>query len=48
MTASWWICRADPGDAEALVALGRSVGGEPEGWLITTAAGGPPPRNAGT
>lgn len=30
------IRRALPGDAEALVALGRAVGGEPEGWLITT------------
>jgi RimJ/RimL family protein N-acetyltransferase len=25
---------ASPGDAEALVELGRSVGSEPEGWLI--------------
>jgi RimJ/RimL family protein N-acetyltransferase len=34
-TTGWWIRRADPGDAEALVALGRAVGSEPEGWLIT-------------
>ncbi len=27
---------AHPGDAAALVALGRTVGREPEGWLITT------------
>jgi RimJ/RimL family protein N-acetyltransferase len=26
---------AEPSDAEALVALGRAVGGEPQGWLIT-------------
>jgi len=30
------IRRAEPRDAEALVALGRDVGAEPEGWLITT------------
>jgi RimJ/RimL family protein N-acetyltransferase len=30
------IRRAAPGDAAALVALAREVGGEPEGWLITT------------
>jgi RimJ/RimL family protein N-acetyltransferase len=35
VTSNWWIRRADPGDAEALVALGRAVGAEPEGWLIT-------------
>jgi RimJ/RimL family protein N-acetyltransferase len=29
------IRRAEPADAEQLVALGREVGGEPEGWLIT-------------
>jgi len=28
------IRRAEPSDAEALVALGRAVGSEPEGWLI--------------
>ena len=27
---------AEPGDAEALVALGRAVGSEPGGWLLTT------------
>jgi RimJ/RimL family protein N-acetyltransferase len=27
---------AEPADAEALVALGRAVGGEPGGWLLTT------------
>jgi ribosomal protein S18 acetylase RimI-like enzyme len=27
---------AEPRDAEALVELGREVGAEPEGWLITT------------
>jgi len=27
---------AEPSDAEALVALGRAVGGEPGGWLLTT------------
>jgi RimJ/RimL family protein N-acetyltransferase len=30
------IRRAEPGDAGALVTLGRAVGREPEGWLITT------------
>ena len=30
------IRRAEPRDAEALVELGRDVGAEPEGWLITT------------
>ena len=35
MTATWSIHRADPADADALVALGRAVGSEPEGWLIT-------------
>jgi putative acetyltransferase len=29
---------AEPRDAEALVELGRDVGAEPEGWLITTGA----------
>jgi RimJ/RimL family protein N-acetyltransferase len=28
---------ATPGDAAALVQLGEEVGGEPEGWLITSA-----------
>jgi RimJ/RimL family protein N-acetyltransferase len=27
---------AEPGDAAALVALGRAVGSEPEGWLLST------------
>ena len=30
------IRRAEPRDADALVELGRDVGAEPEGWLITT------------
>jgi RimJ/RimL family protein N-acetyltransferase len=30
------IRRATPGDAAGLVALARAVGGEPEGWLIST------------
>jgi RimJ/RimL family protein N-acetyltransferase len=29
------VRRATPGDAEALVELGRAVSAEPEGWLIT-------------
>ena len=29
------IRRAEPGDAQALVALAREVGAEPQGWLIT-------------
>ena len=29
------VRRAEPGDAQALVALARVVGAEPEGWLIT-------------
>jgi RimJ/RimL family protein N-acetyltransferase len=32
------IRRAEPGDAQALVALARTVGAEPEGWLITRAS----------
>jgi RimJ/RimL family protein N-acetyltransferase len=32
----WRIRLAEPGDAEALVALARAVGREPGGWLITT------------
>lgn len=31
----FFIRRATPGDAGALVELGRIVGAEPEGWLIT-------------
>ena len=30
------VRRAEPRDADALVELGRQVGAEPEGWLITT------------
>jgi putative acetyltransferase len=30
------VRRAEPRDADALVELGRDVGAEPEGWLITT------------
>ena len=33
------VRRAEPGDAEALVALGRAVGGEPGRWLIANADG---------
>ena len=29
------VRRAEPGDADALVQLGRAVGAEPEGWLIS-------------
>jgi RimJ/RimL family protein N-acetyltransferase len=36
MSDGYRIRRADPADADALVALGRAVGTEPEGWLITT------------
>ena len=32
------VRRADPRDADQLVTLGREVGAEPEGWLITTGA----------
>jgi RimJ/RimL family protein N-acetyltransferase len=32
---SFHIRRATPADAQALVELGRAVGGEPEGWLIS-------------
>jgi RimJ/RimL family protein N-acetyltransferase len=35
MSRGYWIRPADAADAEALVELGRAVGGEPEGWLIT-------------
>lgn len=31
---TWEIRRAAPGDAAALVELARTVGAEPEGWLI--------------
>ncbi|HEY8866994.1 MAG TPA: GNAT family N-acetyltransferase [Solirubrobacteraceae bacterium] len=30
------VRRAEPGDAEALVALAAAVSAEPEGWLLTT------------
>jgi RimJ/RimL family protein N-acetyltransferase len=36
VTSDWWIRPAEPGDAEALVRLGRAVGSEPGGWLLTT------------
>jgi RimJ/RimL family protein N-acetyltransferase len=36
MMDGFLIRHADPGDASALVELGRSVGREPERWLITT------------
>jgi RimJ/RimL family protein N-acetyltransferase len=32
------VRRAVPADAPALVALGRAVGAEPEGWLLTTSS----------
>jgi RimJ/RimL family protein N-acetyltransferase len=35
VSRAWWIRKADPADAEALVTLGRAVGSEHEGWLIT-------------
>lgn len=35
MSPSFIVRRAVPGDAAALVELGRIVGGEPEGWLIS-------------
>ena len=31
----FFIRRAEPGDAQALVALARNVASEPQGWLIT-------------
>lgn len=37
MTAAFVVRRAEPGDAAALVELGRAVGSEPEGWLISDA-----------
>jgi ribosomal-protein-alanine N-acetyltransferase len=33
---SFRVRPAEPADAEALVALGRAVGSEPGGWLLTT------------
>jgi L-phenylalanine/L-methionine N-acetyltransferase len=30
------VRRAEPGDAQGLKELGDAVGGEPEGWLVTT------------
>jgi RimJ/RimL family protein N-acetyltransferase len=30
------VRRAEPGDAQGLKELGDEVGGEPEGWLVTT------------
>jgi putative acetyltransferase len=35
MSAPVRIRRAEPGDAEALVALAQAVAAEPEGWLLT-------------
>ena len=35
MSSNWRIRPAEPGDAPALVALGRAVGSEPGRWLIT-------------
>ena len=37
MSEGWRIRPAEPRDADALVELGRAVGREPGGWLITTA-----------
>ena len=36
MRRDYLIRPAEPGDAAALVDLANAVGGEPEGWLITT------------
>jgi RimJ/RimL family protein N-acetyltransferase len=36
MSEGWRIRPAEPRDADALVELGRAVGREPGGWLITT------------
>jgi RimJ/RimL family protein N-acetyltransferase len=36
VSAGWRIRAAEPRDADALVELGRTVGREPGGWLITT------------
>lgn len=38
MTERIHVRHATPGDAEALTALGRAVGSEREGWLITDGA----------
>jgi RimJ/RimL family protein N-acetyltransferase len=35
---SYWIRRAEPGDAGALVELARAIGAEPEGWLVSNGA----------
>jgi RimJ/RimL family protein N-acetyltransferase len=34
---SFAVRQAEPGDADALVALASAVGGEPEGWLLSDA-----------
>jgi RimJ/RimL family protein N-acetyltransferase len=36
VSEAWRIRPAEPRDADALVDLGRAVGSEPGGWLITT------------
>jgi RimJ/RimL family protein N-acetyltransferase len=36
VSGGYRIRRAEPGDAAQLVELGRAVGSEPGGWLITT------------
>jgi RimJ/RimL family protein N-acetyltransferase len=36
VSEGWRIRPAEPGDAPGLVNLGRAVGAEPGGWLITT------------
>jgi RimJ/RimL family protein N-acetyltransferase len=38
VTPRFVVRRAAPADAAALVELGRTVGGEPEGWLISDTA----------
>lgn len=38
MTQTFVIRQAEPGDAGALVELGREIGQEPGGWLITTSS----------
>ncbi len=35
MSGEFTIRHAEPADAEALVRLGREIGSEPEGWLIS-------------
>ena len=35
MSEGFTVRRAEPGDAQALVALAKAVGSEREGWLIT-------------